>query len=160
MSSTERAFGPRLLLVLLALGISIVGQTRTPEAAATPANGSNPFIGSWRLVSLEEADANGRVHKAECSGIFIFSADGKASVQVMYRSPKTDNNDYAEGGYEASFGSYEINDAHTFTLHVEGALVRTLVGKDLKREYVFTGNQLIVKSSDPNERWRVTWERN
>src|SRR5690242_17330006 len=119
MSSSERIFAPRLLIVLLAFGISMFGQTRTPQAAATRDDGTDPFVGDWRLVSLEEADANGKVHKAECSGIFIFSADGKASVQVMYRSPKADSSDYAQAGYEASFGRYEINDAHTFTFHVE-----------------------------------------
>ena len=35
----------------------------------------------------------------------------------------------SQGGYEASFGSDQNNDAHTFTFHVEGALVRTLIAK-------------------------------
>ncbi len=53
---------------------------------------------------------------------------------------------------EASFGRYEIDEpAHSFTDHVEGALVRNLIGKDLKRVYDFAGNQLIVKSSNPDE---------
>jgi len=40
---------------------------------------------------------------------------------------------YAHDGYEATFGRYEIDDrAHRFTLHVEGALVRSLIGKDLR----------------------------
>jgi len=65
---------------------------------------------------------------------------------------------YGQGGYEASFGRFEIDEAHTFTFHVEGALVRTLVGKDLKRVFELSGNQLIVKSHDANEHWRVVWE--
>jgi hypothetical protein len=37
---------------------------------------------------------------------------------------------YAQGGYEASYGTYKINeDDHTFTYHVDGALVRSLIGK-------------------------------
>ncbi len=52
------------------------------------------------------------------------------SVQVMYRNPPAGANaapvQYAQGGYEASFGTYEIDEhAHNFTFHVEGALVRT-----------------------------------
>jgi hypothetical protein len=67
---------------------------------------------------------------------------------------------YAQGGYEASFGRYEIDErAHAFTYHVEGALVRTLIGKDLTRVYELSGKQLIVKSASPNEHWRVAWER-
>jgi hypothetical protein len=68
---------------------------------------------------------------------------------------------YAQGGYEASFGTYEIDErAHHFTYHVEGALVRTLIGKDLTRVFEFSGKQLIVKSSSPDEHWRVAWEHN
>ena len=66
---------------------------------------------------------------------------------------------YVQGGYEASFGTYEIDEpAHHFIFHVEGALVRSLIGKDLTRVFEFSGKQLIVKSSDPDEHWRVAWE--
>ena len=121
------------------------------------------LVGAWRLVSLEEPDAQGQVQKADCSGLFVFSRDGHASVQVMYAHPQSASGNapvqYAQGGYEASFGRYEVNDAHTFTFHVEGALVRTLVGKDLKRAYEFSGDRLIIQSPDPKEHWRVVWER-
>ena len=42
--------------------------------------------------------------------------------------------------------------------HVEGALVRTLIGKDLTRVYDFSDKQLTVKSSSPDEHWRVAWK--
>ena len=85
----------------------------------------------------------------------------------MYRNPQANSQttsnaapaQYAQGGYEASFGTYEIDErAHTFTFHVEGALVRSLIGKDLRRVYDFSGKQLIVKSYSPDEHWRVAWE--
>jgi hypothetical protein len=76
----------------------------------------------------------------------------------MYRNAQT-GSAYAHGGYEASFGSYRIDDSSTFTLHIEGALVRTLIGKDLKRAYQISGNRLTVTSTDPDEHWRVVWER-
>jgi hypothetical protein len=37
-------------------------------------------------------------------------------------------------------------------------LVRSLVGKELVRSFELSGNQLIVKSARPDERWRVAWE--
>lgn len=121
------------------------------------------LVGAWKLAWLEEPDANGNVHKADCAGLLVYTRDGHMSVQVMYRNPPAADKpapvQYAQGGYEASFGRYEIDDAHTFTFHVEGALVRTLIGKDLKRSYELSGEQLIVKSPDPNEHWRVSWER-
>jgi len=81
----------------------------------------------------------------------------------MYRYPQAGTNagpvQYAQGGYEASFGTYEIDErAHSFTYHVDGALVRTLIGKELTRVYEFSGRQLIVKSSNPHEHWKVAWE--
>lgn len=121
------------------------------------------FAGAWRLASLEEPDATGSIHKADCAGLLIFTPDGHISVQVMYRDPAPGNSaapvQYAQGGYEASYGTYQINDNQTFTFHVEGALVRSLMGKDLPRAYEFSGKQLIVKSPDPKEHWRVAWER-
>jgi hypothetical protein len=48
---------------------------------------------------------------------------------------------------------------HTFNFHVEGALVRSLIGKDLPRRYEFSGNRLIVQSTRPEEQWKVAWER-
>lgn len=121
------------------------------------------IVGTWRLAWLEEQGADGKVHRADCTGLLIFTRDGHMSVQVMYRNPQAATQggpvQYAQGGYEASFGTYEANgNAHTFIYHVEGALVRTLLGKDRTRVYEFSGKRLIVKSPDPNERWRVAWE--
>ncbi|MGC1451602.1 MAG: lipocalin-like domain-containing protein [Candidatus Sulfotelmatobacter sp.] len=129
------------------------------------------LVGAWRLAWLEEQGADGKVHRADCTGLLVYTSDGHMSVQVMYRNPpdhskvspqKTPNEapvQYAQGGYEASFGTYEIDESsHTFSYHVEGALVRTLIGKDLPRGFELSGKQLIVKSTDPDEHWRVGWE--
>ena len=118
----------------------------------------DPFVGAWKLVSLEEPSADGQLHKTDCAGILVFTRDGRASVQVMYRNAETASA-YAQGGYEASYGSYRIDDGSTFTFHIDGALARTLIGKDLKRAYEISGNRLTVKSTNPNEHWKVVWER-
>jgi hypothetical protein len=116
------------------------------------------FIGAWRLASLEEEGADGNVHRADCTGLLVYVPDGHMSVQVMYRDQQT-GSAYAQDGYEASYGMYQVDEvAHTFTFRVEGALVRALIGKDLTRAYEFSGNQLIVKSVNPNEHWKVAWE--
>jgi len=103
------------------------------------------------------------VRRGRCTGMLVYTADGHMSVQVMYRNPQAGGQggpvQYAQGGYEASFGTYTIDGgAHTFTFHVEGAMVRSLIGKDLARAYELSANQLIVKSTNPNEHWRVAWE--
>ena len=143
-----------LSLVLLTAGVAAQSAADAPDRNTKI---ENRLVGAWELVSLEEPSADGQVHQADCAGMFVFTSDGKASVQVMYRNART-GSAYAQSGYEASYGSYRIDDFSTFTFHIEGALVRTLIGKDLKRRYEITGNRLTVKSADPNEHWIVVWE--
>jgi hypothetical protein len=85
------------------------------------------------------------------------------SVQLMYPdAAKVADNEYVRNGYEASFGSYDVNEAaHTVTHHVQGSNTReALTGKDLPRIYQFTKDgHLILRSADPSEKWSVTWER-
>jgi hypothetical protein len=148
-------FAAALIFLLLPLALS-------RQSNSGSRNMQERFIGAWQLAWLEEPDADGKIHKADCTGLLVYTRDGHMSVQVMYRNTQGGTGatpvQYARGGYEASFGRYEIDDTHTFTYHVEGALVRTLIGKDLKRVYELNGNQLIVTSPDPKEHWRVAWE--
>ena len=149
-----------LVLVVIVFGTTVVA---FPAGQAHAQQEQSRFVGAWRLVWLEEPDANGTVHKADCTGLLVFTLEGHMSVQVMYRNLQGGGQggpvQYAQGGYEASFGTYQIDEsAHTFAFHVEGAMVRSLIGKDLPRTYELSGNQLIVKSTNPNEHWRVAWE--
>jgi hypothetical protein len=147
----------------LCLGMTAMTASGSQDRAGN-GNIRDQFIGAWRLAWLEEPDADGKARRADCTGMLVYTRDGHMSVQVMYRNPPVETGgaapvQYAQGGYEASFGTYLIDNPHTFTYHVEGALVRNLIGKDLKRTYELSNHQLIVKSADPNEHWRVAWER-
>jgi hypothetical protein len=141
-----------ILLSILLLSAGAAAQS------ANEAKNQDRLVGAWRLVSLEEPAADGQLLKADCTGMFVFTRDGKASIQVMYRDAAT-SSAYTRNGYEASYGSYKVNSPSMFTFHIDGALVRTLIGKDLKRAYEISGDQLTVKSADPNEHWKVVWER-
>jgi hypothetical protein len=94
--------------------------------------------------------------------MLIYTRDGQMSVQLMY--PETAgnlSNEYVHNGYEASFGSYDLNEAsHTVTHHVQGSNTRDLlVGKDLPRAYRFDNNgRLIIRSARVEEHWSVVWE--
>jgi hypothetical protein len=160
-----------LCVVSLLLGITITTLSGSQSQNGKDHSGTdsiqNRFVGAWRLAWLEEEGADGKIHRADCTGLLVYTRDGHMSVQVMYRNRQGNSQaatnvapvQYAQGGYEASFGTYEIDEpAHHFTFHVEGALVRTLIGKDLTRIFEFSGKQLIVKSSSPDEHWRVAWE--
>jgi hypothetical protein len=91
----------------------------------------------------------------------IDTGDGHLSVQLMSpESANTLSNEYVLNGYEASFGSYEVDEiAHTVTHHVQGSITRALlVGKDLPRKFEFTADgYLIIRSARPDEHWSVTW---
>lgn len=84
------------------------------------------------------------------------------SVQLVYpESANTLSNEYVLNGYEASFGSYDVDEtAHTVTHHVQGSVTRdSLVGKDLPRKFELTADgRLIIRSARPDEQWSVTWE--
>jgi hypothetical protein len=154
---------------LISLGVVtlLIGMTSTALSRSQDRGGTEgireQFIGAWRLVSLEAPGPDGKIHKADSTGLFVFTRDGHLSVQVMDHNPPQQAaagpEQYSHGGYEATFGTYEVDEnAHTFTFHVEGALVRTLIGKDLPRSFEFSGKQLIVMSTRPEEHWKVTWE--
>jgi hypothetical protein len=144
----------------LSLAVMLGTATLRGERRVPAQDTRDAFVGSWRLVSLEHTGPDGKVDKADCSGQFVFTADGHAAVQVMYRNTAAESTQYAQGGYEATFGRYTVDrQAQTFTFHVDGALVRTLVGQDLPRTYAFAGNQLTVGPVNKAEGWRVVWAR-
>jgi len=150
-----------LLVAIIAIGAPLNASVSQRSESTQRAHA--PFVGAWRLVSLEHAGGGGSLEKADCAGQFVFTADGHAAVQVMYRNPSvkdTGSTQYAQGGYEATFGRYTVDDrTGTFTFHVDGALVRTLVGQDLRRRFTLTGNQLTVEPANKDEHWRVVWRR-
>jgi len=129
----------------------------------TSPSGNNALIGAWHLVRIDAPGPDGKVSSTpQPEGMLIYTRDGHMSVQLMYpRSANSPDNEYVLGGYEASFGSYDVNEArHLVTHHVKGSITRDLlVGKDLPRVYQLTGNgYLIIHSTDPREHWSVTWK--
>jgi hypothetical protein len=158
----------RAMRSLLAVSVlsALLGLVAAPGRAQSPTQdgAAGQFVGAWRLAWLEQSGADGKLHRIECCGMLVYTRDGHMSVQVMERDPQAQAaagpQQYSQGGYEASYGTYNVDEsAHTFTFHVEGALVRSLIGKDLPRTYEFSGKQLIVKSTRPDEHWQVCWER-
>ena len=153
-------------LGMLAVVVALCGVWQTRSAARNgprPGSDRERFIGAWHLASIAVPGPDGKpMSIAQPTGMLIYTRDGHMSVQLMY--PKAANalsNEYVRDGYEASFGSYDIDEAiHTVTHHVQGSITRDLlVGKDLLRVYQFSADgHLIIKSARPDEHWSVTWE--
>jgi Lipocalin-like domain len=149
-----------LAIVFLSLtvlsGVALVGQQ---GGAATD---RDRFVGAWRLAWMEETAPDGTVTRtADRTGTLMYTRDGRTSVQIQFPpSQASVSNDYVLGGYEASFGTFEVNEeAKTITRHVEGSITRGLVGQRLTRAYRFADGRLTMRSVRPEERWSVTWER-
>jgi hypothetical protein len=120
------------------------------------------FVGAWRLAWMEEPGPDGTLTRiTDRKGTLLYTRDGRMSVQIQFPDAQSSvSNDYILNGYEASFGSYEVNEeAQTVTRHVEGSITRGLVGKSLTRAYRFSDGRLTMRSVRPDERWSVTWER-
>jgi len=156
--------GALLTVFALALNQSSRAQS-TDKTEGTARSAKERLIGAWRLAWEEEQGADGKMqHIVDHQGIIVYTPDGHMSVQIMLpttASLREDKNPvkYEQGGYEAYYGTFELNEqAHTVTHHVQGALVRTLIGKDLTRVYSFSNGQLILKSSRPDEHWTIAWE--
>jgi len=138
-----------LALILAACGVSQTNADR------------ERFIGAWHLKAMTGSDGKPMTTGVPI-GMLIYTRDGHMSVQLMYpKSAGALSNEYVQNGYEASFGSYDVNGAtHTLTHHVQGANTGDrLVGQDLPRVYQFTADgHLLIRSARPDEHWSVTWE--
>jgi hypothetical protein len=133
------------------------------QSAKKPIGDRERLIGAWHLAHIDSPEQDGKASPIpQPKGMLIYTRDGHMSVQLMYpKSATAQSNEYVQGGYEASFGSYDVDEAtHTLTHHVQGSVTRDLlVGKDLPRVYQFTTEgHLLMKSARPDEHWSVIWE--
>ncbi len=150
-----------LLVVIFAVsGFSQASSTQVHRQART--SDRDRLIGAWRLVSIAAPGPNGKLSISHPPGMLTYTRDSHVSVQLMYPAPeRAVSNEYVLNGYEASFGSYDIDEAkHILTHHIEGSNTRDLlVGKSLPRVYEFDAQgNLIIKSAQSDERWSVTWK--
>ena len=152
---TGRWWGFILMAVLTGIAAA---QSRTARGSV-----DERLIGAWRLVRIEAPGPAGRMSTApQPTGMLVYTRDGHVSVQLMYSKTESAlSNEYVKDGYEASFGSYEVDEArHTVTHHVLGSNTGdALVGKDLSRMYELTAEgRLVIRPVSAEEHWAVTWE--
>ena len=116
--------------------------------------------GTWRLESRIDVTATGLRHAEPSLGenplaLLIYDRAGHFAVQFMRRdrtrpvpdSPAAaDNNSRAQGGYDAYFGTYTVNDAEgTVSQRLQGALSRENVGSVLTRAMSVRGDTLVIE---------------
>src|SRR5258708_21069897 len=82
---------------LLSVGIVslFIGMTAMTLSGSQDRGGNegirDRFVGAWRLAWLEEEGADGKIHRADCTGLLVYTRDGHMSVQVMYRNPQANS---------------------------------------------------------------------
>lgn len=145
--------------------VVIAGLLQVPSARAQTVDRQTDrerLIGAWHLEHIESPGSDGKPSDIpQPKGMLIYTRDGHMSVQLMYpQSASSLLNEYVRNGYEASFGSYTIDEkTRTLTHHVEGSITGgLLVGKDLPRTYALTKDgRLIIHSAKSDEHWSVIW---
>ncbi len=137
------------------------------------------MIGVWWLLTREDVASDGtpRIDTAlgaKPLGILTYTSD-RFAAQFMKRDRSNDseienfvpgqNNTAAIGGYDAYFGTYEVNKVNGEVLHrLEGALASENIGIEVSRNLQVDGDILIIHldttttSGEPVTR-TLTWER-
>lgn len=141
---------------------------------------SSSLVGTWELVSRLDHTSGGERRVDPLLGddpvaLLIYDRTGHFAAQFMKRdradlpaaasAPAALNNTRAEGGYDAYFGAYSVDDARsTVTQTLHGSLSPGNVGQVLAREMHVVGDVLTIRldttsfDGEPVTR-TLTWRR-
>ena len=132
----------------------------TPSKPLTAALLSTTLPGTWQLLSRLDVTASGERRVEPSLGedpvaLLIYDQGGNFAAQFMRRDRSVDvpdgpsgakNNSRAQGGYDAYFGTYTIDDAQSsVTQRLLGSLSRENVGVVLTRTMNVDGDTLVIR---------------
>lgn len=140
---------------------------------------SSQLPGTWRLESRIDVTASGERRPEPSLGedpvaLLIYDRSGHFAAQFMKRDRSVTvpdgpsgalNNSRAQGGYDAYFGTFTVDDAQgTVTQRLLGALSQENVGSVLTRAMRVRGDTLVIElpttSGDGARVTRtLTWKR-
>ena len=136
---------------------------------------TEPFLGSWDLVSYELVLPSGAVTRPygnSPSGLILYQGDGRMSAQLsVARPPKVASDDpdkasdeeaaQAWRNYFGYWGSFRVDSEKGVVVHrVEGCSFSNWIGTDQVRHFRFDrANRLILETSSPSGRFTLIWQR-
>jgi hypothetical protein len=120
---------------------------------------SNPLVGTWRLISWENRDADGNIVYPlgeDAAGYIMYGPDGYMFVAIMRSdranfavgdllSGSMEEKAYAAGTYVSYCGRYEFR-GDTVIHHVELSLFPNWVGVEQERLVEVSGDRLTVST--------------
>ena len=127
--------------------------------SATETALSETLPGTWQLLSRIDVTATGERRPEPSLGedpeaLLIYDRSGNFAAQFMRRDRSVDvpdgpggakNNSRAQGGYDAYFGTYAVDDEdRAVTQRLTGALSREHVGAVLTRTMRVEGDRLVI----------------
>ena len=116
--------------------------------------------GTWELMSRVDMNDSGEPREEPTLGndpiaLLFYDKSGHFAAQFMKRDRSTTfevtatgsmNNSRAQGGYDAYFGTYSVDDRlGTVTQRLLGALSQENVGEELTRSMEVKGNTLTIE---------------
>jgi len=137
------------------------------------------LIGTWRLLSRLDRDASNNLVDEPSLGsdplaLLFFDGEGNFAAQFMKRDRSAPasapvftgrNNTTAIGGYDAYFGTYEVDEASgDVRTHLVGALSPGHVGATMVRNMKVEDGKLVIRlatttAADKLVHRTLTWER-
>ena len=161
----------RTRVVLLALFVLASLQA---SSVGIRAQGNNPFVGTWKLISIETRGADGAivpgpnpVGGVNPTGTVMYDAAGHVSLQIMPSGRPASLNilqplspeqaKEALFGYIAYYGTYTLDErTRTMHIHFDGSLNPSMVGTNGERYYEFNGDRMKFRAGANTT---LSWER-
>jgi len=138
---------------------------------------TNPFVGTWRLISNETKNDSGEVSHPfgrDATGYVIYNEDGYVTFTIMgpnrsrfasadMRAGSLEDKRAAFDTYFAYLGTYEVK-GDKIVHHVELSLFPNWTGGDQERFFEFSGDQLILRTpplalGGAPRTLRIVWQR-
>ena len=155
----------------------VIGTLAAAAALQAAPSARQHFIGVWHLIRCESRFKDGHIeypYGEKPVGRITYDKAGRMSAQLMRPGRHSSvpsgvglvagNASTAEirdavDGFASYFGTFDIDETtKTVTHHVQGCLVPSWVGTDLKRTYQFSANRLTLTATSTSVR-ELVWER-
>lgn len=125
---------------------------------APPPVQSNPLLGTWKLeqyVDVPEGGVPVHAFGNPPVGLFVFTADGHASISLMRNPPAIDvpSDDpdpdaCIPAWYCSYFGTYRYDrSGPSWTVHVTGGNIPNYLGTDQRRSFRIEGDVLTISET-------------